>query len=80
MLPKGSENPVMWAKYLMRCIYASWFELQATCIPYHGDIPQAILNIFVVLQYMTSQGILPDERIYRCILVVCGKYSKVISL
>jgi hypothetical protein len=66
--PKPSEanNNWAWARSLLCCVYAAWFELHATCISRSPDVPQiarmsSILDLFQALTDMTGLGILPDE-------------------
>lgn len=70
------ETDEAWARYLLRCVYSAWFELQAECIATHSDIPQAIVNVFRVLDQMKAKGMEADEGVYRSILIICGKYHR----
>jgi len=70
------NSPSDWVKFLLRQIYSCWFILQEASISYHPNSEKAVLDLFVVLDKIVSTGIVPDEGIYRSVLILCGKFRK----
>eukprot|EP01083_Nonionella_stella_P026068 71769_1 len=68
-----------WANHLLQAIYGCWFMLQMVIIDVHPNPRQVMSNAFRLLDHLLAEEkdtFRPDELIFRCVLVICGKHQR----